>query len=113
MSTPSVPPKNKRIITVYVDYKYLLPSSASKLHRELKEKNIGEFMNFDTMVEKAREGKHLRRKSWPESMRLWSDGKILIHNTPYFGEPFNQAIQGYVYVTEQVDVVADDWEIAG
>jgi hypothetical protein len=68
-----------------------------------------EKMNYTQMCEAAREGKRCRRNAWKAEELLWSDGKILIHNTSYFGEPFNQGIQGYVYVCEQVDVVAEDW----
>lgn len=68
-------------------------------------------MNYTEMTEKVREGAHARRGTWKPGERLWSDGKILIHNTPYANEPFNQFIQGYVYVCEQVDVFATDWEL--
>lgn len=69
------------------------------------------YMNYQEMTEKVREGAHARRATWKADEKLWSDGKILIHNTPYFGEPFNQGIQGYPYVCEQVDVFATDWEL--
>lgn len=71
------------------------------------------YMNYSQMTEAVREGAHARRNTWKQGEKLWSDGKILIHNTPYFGEPFNQGIQGYVYVCEQVDVFATDWELVG
>ena len=90
-----------------VEKKYVVSSSSQ--NASITDEEM--FMNFNTMVEKTREGKHARRHAWKEGEKLWSDGKILIHNTPYFGEPLNQAIQGYSYVCEQVDVVADDWEL--
>lgn len=68
-------------------------------------------MNYSQMTEAVREGAQARRPTWKPNEKVWSDGKILIHNTPYFGEPFNQAIQGYAYVVEQVDVFAEDWEL--
>lgn len=68
-------------------------------------------MNYIQMVEATKSGSHARRSVWPPNEEVWSDGKILIHNKSYFGEPFNQSIQGYAYVCEQVDVVATDWEL--
>lgn len=69
-------------------------------------------MDYAKAAELAREGKRLRRKVWEESEFMWSNGKILIHNTPYWtNEKINQDLQGYPYVCEQVDVVANDWEV--
>jgi hypothetical protein len=98
-----------RVITCYVDTKYLFESDRQRyvFNQHLKEKD----MNYTQAVEKAREGKRLRRTSWEESQYMWSNGKILIHNTPYWtNEYINQELQGYPYVCEQVDVVANDWE---
>lgn len=99
---------DKRIILVSVHSKYLVTLS-KKI--DLLVNNEGT-MNYSQMVEAVREGKHCRRPTWSPEERIWSDGKILIHNKPYFQEPFNQGIQGYVYVCEQIDVVADDWMVA-
>lgn len=88
----------KRLIIVSVDPKYII-----------KER----MMNYSEMVATVKEGKRARRPTWKDDEFLWSDGKILIHNTPYFGEPFNQGIQGYIYVCEQVDVFATDWTLCG
>ena len=99
------PDPDKRLILVHIEPRYVVNSSRDYKH-------IKEIcMNYYDMVAAVKEGAHARRPTWKPSEQLWSDGKILIHNTPYFGEPFNQAIQGYVYVCEQVDVVANDWEL--
>jgi hypothetical protein len=92
----------KKIINVTVSPRYLI---SKRIYKK------GDIMNYSQMAEIVREGKHARRSTWKEGEKVWSDGKILIHNTPYFGEPFNQAIQGYPYVCEQVDVFATDWEL--
>jgi|ERR1700754_1844923 len=100
----------KRLITFYIDTKYLLDTDRQRYvyNQHLKEK----FMDYTKAVELAREGKRLRRKIWEEAQFMWSNGKILIHNTPYWtNENINQELQGYPYVCEQVDVVANDWEI--
>jgi len=94
----------KRTIYVSVLLKNMVKNDRIKYY--LKK---GRDMNFATMSELARAGKKLRRPSWGQNEYVRSDGKILIHTTPYFGESFNQGIQGYVYVCEEVDVVAEDW----
>jgi hypothetical protein len=67
------------------------------------------YMQYTEMVEHIKKGGCARRLSWKASEFLWSNGKILIHNTPYFGESFNQMINGYVYVCECEDTIATDW----
>lgn len=97
---------NKRVIKVCVDIKSLTPSDRLKyfFHKESP-------MKYDQMVALTREGAKCTRPTWKPGEYVWSDGKILIHTTSYFGEPFNQAIRGYTYVCEQVDVVAEDWQL--
>lgn len=99
-----------KTITFYVDVKYVLNIDKEKLmlNQQLKER----FMNYNQAVEAAREGKRLRRQTWENSQYMWSNGKVLIHNTPYWtNESINQDLQGFPYVCEQVDVVANDWEV--
>jgi hypothetical protein len=68
-------------------------------------------MNYYEMAISVKEGMKARRPTWKPEEKVWSNGKFLIHNTPYFGEPFNSDIQGYPYVCEQEDVEAEDWEL--
>ena len=118
--------KRKKLIPFWVDENTLLPADPDNrlilVHKEPKDalscKRLNcldiymeRNMNYTEMAEAVREGAHARRITWKMGEKLWSDGKILIHNTPYFGESFNQAIQGYPYVCEQVDVYATDWEL--
>lgn len=100
----------KRTITFYIDVKYV---SAEIRRKYLSNQfHMEKFMNYTKAVEAAREGKRLRREAWNKDQYMWSNGKILIHNTPYWtNEKINQEIQGYPYVCEQVDVVATDWEL--
>lgn len=68
-------------------------------------------MDYFQMVQAIREGGKARRPTWNKDEWLWSDGKILIHTTPYWtNEEKNKQIQGFPYVCEQVDVTARDWE---
>jgi hypothetical protein len=68
-------------------------------------------MNYYEMAIAVIQGNQARRPMWKPEEKLWSNGKILIHNTSYFGEEFNEEIQGYPYVSEQEDVIAQDWEL--
>ncbi len=96
----------RKIILVHVDPRYLIGCSRSK-NKSLNPMEV--LMNYAEMCEAVREGKRATRPTWGSGEYVFSNGKILIHNTPYFGEPFNQEIQGYTYVCEQVDVNATDW----
>lgn len=98
---------DQKIILVHVDSRFMIPF----WHTSFLKAKIGGIMNYSQMVEAVREGKHCRRPTWGAQEKVWSNGTILIHSNPYFGESFNQLIQGYVYVCEQVDVVATDWEV--
>lgn len=104
---PLPPDPDRRLIFVHIQS----PHEVFSKVRSFKKYYMERFMNYSEMAEAVREGAHARRSVWKAPEKLWSDGKILIHNTPYFGEPFNQGIQGYAYVCEQVDVVATDWEL--
>lgn len=68
-------------------------------------------MNYYEMALAVKEGMKARRPTWKPEEKVWSNGKILIHNTPYFEESFNKDIDGYPYVCEQEDVEAEDWEL--
>ena len=69
-------------------------------------------MDYATMIEGImKAGKKATRTAWKKGEHLWSDGNILIHNTPYWeNEAQNQKINGYPYVCECKDVLANDWQ---
>lgn len=101
---------DKRIILVHVDPKYVVGSSIENnfLAKDLKKKEIA--MNYSQMCEAVREGKRCSRPTWKQGEYVFSNGKVLIHTTPYWtNEYLNQELNGYPYVCEQVDVVASDW----
>jgi hypothetical protein len=87
--------REKRIITVTV------------FARNLK----GVIMDFEKMLEGVMKyGKKATRLGWNSGETLWSNGHLLVHNTPYWkGEEKNEHIDGYPYVTQCEDVTAKDW----
>jgi hypothetical protein len=118
--------KKKNLIPFWVNDDFPLPrdpdnililvhkhhsDSISSLDLERSQNQQEKKMNYYAMAQAVKTGCHARRPNWKPEEKVWSNGKILIHNTPYFGEPFNQSIQGYPYVCEQEDVEAYDWEL--
>lgn len=103
--------KEKKTICFYVDVKYLMDTERKQIEEnQKKEKN----MNYYEATAQAKEGKKVRRPTWQHNEHMWSDGKVLIHTTPYWtNEKINQTLNGYPYVCEQVDVVATDWVACG
>jgi hypothetical protein len=99
---------SQRTILVYVAKKYLLESDLRRYEQQKK----GGYMDYYSMVEAVREGKRCTRPTWKDGEYVFSNGKVLIHNTPYWtNEKINQELRGFPYVVEQVDVVATDWRI--
>lgn len=86
----------RRLITVQIDRKRV----------------IGAIMDYAEMIEGImKRGKKAMRSTWGDGEYLWSDGSILIHNTPYWEqEKKNEKIDGYPYVCECKDVLAHDWK---
>lgn len=104
------PDKSKRIILVHVDPRYVVGSAPKNI--SLKEEEIT--MNYTQMCEAVREGKRCMRPTWKQGEYVFSNGKVLVHTTPYWtNERLNQELNGYPYVCEQVDVVATDWLMVG
>jgi hypothetical protein len=101
-----------KTILVYVDPKYLLPEERRRFYRHRLQRKKREDMDYYEMCEAVREGKRCTRPTWKDGEYVFSNGKVLIHNTPYWtNEMVNQELKGYPYVVEQVDVVAHDWRI--
>lgn len=97
---------DKRIILVHVDPKYVVGFNA-QINSLF---NSEDFMDYSQMCEAVREGKRCTRPTWNKGEYVFSNGKVLIHTTPYWtNEKLNQDLNGYPYVCEQVDVVACDW----
>lgn len=97
----------KRNILVQIPTEYLLKSDIEKFKHKKPKENV---MNYFEATQLAKQGKRVRREAWNKGEFMWSDAKILIHNTPYWtNEKINQSLNGYPYVCEQVDVVANDW----
>lgn len=96
-----------RTICFYVDVKYLVGADRKRIEgNQKKEKN----MNYYEATAQTKDGKRVRRPTWAAKEHMWSNGKVLIHTTPYWtNEQLNQSLNGYPYVCEQVDVVASDW----
>jgi len=60
----------------------------------------------------TREGKKVRRKSWPEGHNMWWDSKekCMLADNPYGKQHKHLQTNGYIYVCEGDDVEALDWE---
>ena len=100
-----------KTICFYVDIKYLMEGDRKKIEENQKRKKN---MNYYEATAQAKEGKRVRRPTWGDKEHMWSNGKVLIHTTPYWtNEQLNQSLNGYPYVCEQVDVVASDWVLCG
>lgn len=70
------------------------------------------YMNFDTMIKKLNKDTKAFRPTWGKDEMLFLSGNILSHNTPYNdGDVYQETINGYVYVSETEDLIADDWAI--
>jgi len=106
---PILPDPDKRIFFISVE----LNNSLSFSLKIPKLINGDKKMNYIEMATAIEKGNFARRASWKEGEKLWSDGKIMIHNTPYFNKEseYNPSINGYVYVCEKEDVFANDWEL--
>jgi len=67
-------------------------------------------MTFSDAIELAKAGKTLRREGWPES-------DILKCNYTDDMQPYLEVVSGdkepIPYFTGNVDLFADDWEVAG
>lgn len=105
------PDPEGKIIFVQAKRKFMVRSP----RRVFKPTLLEEFkMKYDEMVEAVREGKRATRPTWKEGEFVFSNGKVLIHTTPYWSnEKINQDLGGYPYVCEHVDVVATDWALCG
>jgi len=101
--------KHTKTIWFYIDVKYLIGAHKKKFRENQKlEKN----MNYYEATAQTKDGRRVRRPTWAPNEHMWSDGKVLIHTTPYWtNEKVNHALNGYPYVCEQVDVVASDWVV--
>lgn len=99
----------QRTICFYIDVKYLVGDDRKKIASSQK---MEKTMNYYEATAQTKEGKRVRRPTWQVNEYMWSNGKVLIHTTPYWtNEKINQELNGYPYVCEQVDVVASDWTI--
>lgn len=104
-------PKFTRTIVVYVDKKYV-----KKIENEndIHDSNDNEEnkMNYSEAVKAVLGGKRVRRPTWEDSQYMFSNGKILIHNTPYWeNEKPIAALKGYPYICEHEDALASDWAV--
>jgi hypothetical protein len=110
--TPLPQDPDKKLIFVSVLKSHVIASTAYKNFSLNSAKPWEAYMNYSEMCEAVREGKRCTRPTWRDGEWVFSNGKILIHTTPYWtGENLNQELNGYPYVVEQVDVVATDWRV--
>ena len=106
------PDPDRRLIFVSVLKTSVITSKLRKNFSLNSTKPWEIIMNYSDMCEAVREGKRCTRPTWGEGQYVFSNGKVLIHTTPYWtNEKINQELNGYPYVVEQVDVVATDWRI--
>lgn len=83
------------------------------LRREIRERT----MNFQEAVEATKRGSKVRRPEWDTEMWMtWfkSGGEkgYLVHTHPYWEHQEAATPRGeYVYVTENDDALASDWEM--
>lgn len=81
-----------------------------KFRRQMRER----MMNFKEAVQAAQEGAKVRRPHWNEDMWMtWytsNDTEYLIHSHPYWPTQTRANSEGYIYVTENDDATASDWE---
>lgn len=105
------PDPERKIFLVHVQPKFMI---GCKKIKEVFLTNMENTMNFNQMVEAVREGRRATRQTWKEGEFVFSNGQVLVHNKSYWtNETFNQAINGFPYVVEHVDVVATDWQLCG
>ena len=77
-------------------------------------------MKFVEMIPYLSEGDSARRPHWKPNEYIWTNGKFLVHSTPYFkhdkpltedDSEWTELFTHYTYVCEMKDLIADDWEV--
>ena len=78
-------------------------------------------MNFSKAISKIQEGFKVRRSEWDQEMYMWwhSEGimnnikSFILHTHPYYEHQESATTKGgFLYVVENDDAIAEDWEIA-
>lgn len=101
------PDPDKVLILVHKHPSNSISSVDLKRNRITQEKK----MNYYDMALAVKAGCEARRQTWKPEEKVWSNGKILLHTTPYFASEYNEESLGYPYVTESEDITAHDWEL--
>ena len=69
-------------------------------------------MDFNTMIKRLNKDTKAFRPTWGKGQMLSISGNMLSHNTQYYAnDSYQEKINGYVYVSEIEDLIAEDWAI--